>query len=255
MDEYIYHITKRRVAFDYIKTQGLVPASRASGTSVARREGAFASESEKNIENKARSKLTVPIARAIKYGYTNTQIENKNYMFTSIPLDEKLMRNEAFEYLDQFARSLYDQHFPKLAGKASSMTSSQLKKSTHDLANDLFNRNPQHALSRFAKEMVRLEYALEERETSNHIYFFLLKKASICYPAYTGHHGGALNCRVLRVKRNVVNHLEQDMAEGNGLMTLESVTPQSIEIYNAEGNPFDSAASDLWVPLTQAAES
>lgn len=45
------------------------------------------------------------------------------------------------------------------------------------------------------------------------------------------------------------------MAEGNGLMTLESVTPQSIEIYNAEGNPFDSAASDLWVPLTQAAES
>lgn len=135
------------------------------------------------------------------------------------------------------------------------MNFSQLRQRSGELASDLLKRTPQHDLCRFAREIARLEYAIEEKETANHIYFFESRNAATCYPDYTGHYGGAIHCRVLRVKRSVIKHLEQDMAESRGLMTRESVTPQSIEIYNAEGNPFNPNADDRWVSITEAAES
>ncbi|MFC0138843.1 hypothetical protein ACFFJN_01150 [Erwinia mallotivora] len=255
MDEYIYHITKRRVAFDYIKTQGLVPAARSSGTSVARQEGAFASEGDKNLETKVQSKLTVPFSRALKNGYSKEQIENKNYMFTGISLNDSLERDDAYIFLSNFETHFYQQHFPQVAGTTPAMNFSQLRQRSGELASDLLKRTPQHDLCRFAREIARLEYAIEEKETANHIYFFESRNAATCYPDYTGHYGGAIHCRVLRVKRSVIKHLEQDMAESRGLMTRESVTPQSIEIYNAEGNPFNPNADDRWVSITEAAES
>lgn len=255
MDDYVYHITKKRVAFDFIKMQGLIPASNSSGAAVARREGAFASDSNENLEKKVPSKLTVPISTALKNGYTREQIENKNYMFTSVPLNGSLARNEAYEFLSDFEKRFYSQHFPKLAGKASSMSFAQLKKMSSGLAQEIYSRNRQHDLCRLARELVHLEHAIEERETASHIYFFEAKNASTCYPDYTKHHGGAIYCRVLRVKRNKINHLEQDMAEGRGVMTRESVLPQFIEIYNTENSPFSSSAGENWLPLTEAAES
>ncbi|MCX8964242.1 hypothetical protein EHW66_04190 [Erwinia psidii] len=69
------HITKKRVAFDNIKTQGLMPAAKLSGASVAQREGTFAAEREKNIEKKAQSKLTSSVSYGIGRGYSPEQIK------------------------------------------------------------------------------------------------------------------------------------------------------------------------------------
>ncbi|WP_147194955.1 hypothetical protein AAGQ96_03210 [Pantoea sp. MBD-2R] len=251
MDEYIYHIAKKRIAFDNIKQQGLVPAARLSGASVAQREGAFATDRAKNSEKKEILKLRGALYLGATRGYTLEEIKNKNYMFTAIPVDLNSDREEAMKTLTDFETNFYNEYFPKRAVKGPRARPQDFEEPAAKMLRD----NPNHALCRFAKDYVRLHYAIEERVTSNHIYFFETKYSSDCYRDYTKHHQGEINCRVLRVRRTVINHLEQDMSEFRGKMTRESVNPEFIEVYNAEGSPFSSAAGEHWTPLTEARES
>ena len=251
MDEYIYHIAKKRIAFDKIKQQGLVPAARLSGASVAQREGAFATDRDKNSGKKEIQRLKGALYLGATRGYPLEGIKNKNYVFTSIPVDVNGDQEVAIKSLMDFEKKLHNEYFPEQSAKKTGIKRQDFEEPAERMLRD----NPNHALCRFAKEYVRLEYAIEERVTSNHIYFFQSNYASDCYRDYTNHHQGAINCRVLRVRRTAVDHLEQDMAEFRGKMTRESVAPEFIEIYNAEGSPFSSAAGQHWTPLTEASES
>lgn len=248
MDEYVYHITKKEVAFNYIKTGGLKPASQLTGTSVARGEGSFAADRDKNMETKVIAKLKGVLWQAAKRGYSSEEVKNKNYSFNSAAVDLNSERDDAFIALGKFEENFYDQYFPKRAGN----TGKPVLKNFQDPAEKMFRENPNHSLCKFAGEYVRLNYAIEERVTSNHIYFFAVKDAPTCYPDYTNFHGGEIRCRVLRVKRSTINHLEQDMAEFRGLMTNEAITPHNIEIYNTDGNPFSSSAGAHWAPVSEA---
>ncbi len=251
MDEYIYHIAKKRIAFDNIKQQGLVPAARLLGASVAQCDGAFATDRAKNSEKKEILKLRGALYLGVARGHTLEEIKNKNYMFTAIPVDINSNRDDAITSLSDFDTKFNNEYFPKRAVKGPKVKPQDFEEPAATMLRD----NPNHGLCRYAKEYVRLHYAIEERVTSNHIYFFEPEHSADCYRDYTRHHQGEINCRVLRVKRSVINHLEQDMSEFRGKMTRESVTPEFIEIYNAEGSPFSSAAGQHWTPLAGARES
>ncbi|MEW5291977.1 hypothetical protein ABW286_22835 [Erwinia papayae] len=251
MAEYLYHITKKRIAFDHIKTQGLIPAAKLSGASIARSEGAFASEREKNMQIKIRSKLTSPLSYAIARGYTAEQIKNKIYRPFPLSLDINTNRDDAYEKLSDVEKKFYRENFPQITGKYPPGGYLKERENIKKLADDMLRDMPGHVLCRFAKEISHLEYAIEERVTSEHIYFFTGKDMKPCYQSYTGHHGGEIKSSVLRVKRDAVNHLVKDQAEQYGFMTTESVLPESIEIYNAEGSPLDSEGDDNWCPLSQ----
>ncbi|MCX8959585.1 hypothetical protein [Erwinia psidii] len=247
MDEYVYHITKKEVALTHIKAGGLKPAAQISGASVARSEGAFASDRDKTLRVKELSQLKLALWNGSKKGYTLEKIKNKSYAFIPISFEFTGDSDAENTALRKLADDFYKQYFSPIAG-------SDLKMKVKDLqqpAEEMLRDHPNHALCQFAKEYTRLDFAIEERATSNHIYFFPAKYASDCYGDYTKHHGGAILCRVLRVKRSTINHLEQDMAEYRGLKTKESVAPLSVEIYDAEGSPFDTSAGDHWRSLTQ----
>lgn len=248
MDEYVYHITKKDVAFNYIKNGGLKPASQLSGGSVARSEGSFAVDRDKNMEAKVIAKIKEFLWQGAKRGYTSEEVRNKNYMFTSISVDINGERDAAYIALSDFEKKFYEQYFPMRAVKGARPNARDFQEPATKMLRD----NPDHALCQFAKEYTRLSYAIEERVTSNHIYFFELKNALTCYPDYTKYHGGGIKCRVLRVKRSAITHLEPDMAEFRGLMTKESINPQNIEIYHSEGNPFSSSAGENWCPVSEA---
>ncbi|MCX8959389.1 hypothetical protein [Erwinia psidii] len=157
--------------------------------------------------------------------------------------------------LRDIEQDFYKKSFPAIAGAkppASDLKNRNLKRT---LAEEMYRGDSGHPLCRFARKITEFEYAIEEQVTSNHIYFFQENGAEAFYDKYTRHHGGGIQCRVLRVKSDAVNHLEKDQAEEKGYMTRESVLPGSIEIYNAEGNPFHSGEEEKWLSIATAAES
>ncbi|WP_261643472.1 hypothetical protein [Erwinia mallotivora] len=251
MTEYVYHIANKNIAIMDIKTGGLKSASQLTGVSVARSEGAFATDRNNRFNKEIITRLKTALWHGSKYGYTVEQIKNKQYSFSSIPVDintdDSVAANTALRAYEQ---SFYQSFFSPPAGKDLKTPGKDLQKP----AEDMLLNNQNHVLCRFAKEFTRLDFAIEERATSNHIYFFKDQYNQVCYRDYTAFHGGEMQSRVLRVKfdSNIIGDLKDDQSDFRAFMTRKSVSPQYIEIYDEEGSPFlPGANQNKWRPITE----
>ncbi|CBJ39804.1 conserved hypothethical protein (plasmid) [Ralstonia solanacearum CMR15] len=259
MTQYLYHITTTAVA-RIIRTKGLTPAAHpeALGRPVARRHGAFEVNRAAQEPGRQVNRLKAYLKKGLDAGYSLDQIRAGQRPFTPIPVvpagnrdDEQveITRVEAAE-VKAFLAAL-----GAPANRPSRLPTAQLR-ALGEQADDMLRTRKANALCRLAVHTVSLEYAIEEGMTSRHVYFSRPERASDCYSSYTGQHGGAAQCSVLRVARGAAAPLLDDPSDFRAVMTQRRILPQQIEIWRAPSgvlftNANDRAEAGNWMPLTQ----
>lgn len=222
-----YHITDR-AALESIRVRGMSSLITRTRSWTASVSGSFAKDREITFPGKVSSKFVEAVLLVMRAGISASTIVGQSMPGFSVMLDVPVTGSiDDNVQLDEELNDGIKQYCDQVAsGPVHVVTKTKVSIADGKATAALLS--PSHYLHRLAESYVHWRFAIEEKITGHHVYFFVSNHKAV-YQKYFALCGSKENVVLLRVKLcNVSGHVP-DQSDGDAIMTPHNVLASHLE--------------------------